>query len=313
MDLDLIQGEEHMVWAPFVPRRLSLILLVFAAMALSACAEKARSIQVGATQFQVESSSAIDKIDALRAAEVAVPPESVSAAADKFVSLVEGSSGAITDDMLKILQNPAAIGTPASKRKWDEFLGNLRGQYATFASTFASLDKGSLLAAPVVKDAIPPLNKLTAQMAAFAKTIQRNPARFVIERAFIAEDLESVRNNTILTPAQKRVDLLRLRDRLLRVVANEKQVTDQVVAQALKATKLGLELRKLLAAYDTLSIDDLMGGLAFAFQAAGTITGRDLSGLQAKTDGVIAELTATPELKTLFNSALASAGKSLGS
>lgn len=292
-------------------RPFSLIFVLGATLALAGCAEKARSVQVGAVQFQATADAAIDSINALRKAEVAAPPQSASEAADTFVKLVEGSKNPITRTTLDILADPVSFGGAGSAKDWDGVLVKLRGQYATFAAVFASLDQGSLLAAPVVKQAIAPLDKLTVQMAALAKSLQAHPARFVVERGFLAADIESVRDDTALTVAQRRTELLRLRERLMAIVAREERVTADAVSQCLKTAKLGLELRKLLAAYDTLTLDDLMAGLAVAFRAAGMITGRDLSGLQARTDGVISELTATPALKALFDAALDEAGASL--
>ncbi len=287
--------------------RVAVVLAV--ALLLAGCAEKAKTVQLGATQFKAESFAAIDKIGALQAAEITAPPLPPGQAADKFVALVEGSTRPIDQQTLQLLLNPGAIGTPATSARWQAFLDGLRAQYATFASIFDSLDQGSLLAAPDVKRAIAPLDKLTAQMAAFARTVQTHPAVFIAERANLAADIESARDNTQLSPAQKRTALLQLRERLVNVAAAEQRMTAETAAQCLKAASLGLELRKLLAAYDSLTVDDLMEGLATAFQVAGTVSGRDFGGLESRTESVIAEFTATPELKALFDDALKRAGE----
>ena len=282
--------------------------MLAAALLLVGCADKARTVQVGAAQFKAESFAAIDKIGALQAAETTAPPLPPGLAADKFVALVEGSTRPIDRKTLQLLLNPGAIDTPAASARWQDFLDGLRAQYAAFASTFDSLDRGSLLAAPDVKRAIAPLDRLTAQMAAFARTIQAHPAVFIAERAALAADIESARDNAQMSPTQRRAALLQLRERLLNVAEAERRMTAETAAQCLKAASLGLELRKLLAVYDSLAIDDLMAGLATAFQVAGTVTGRDFGGLQARTESVIAEFTATPELKALFDDALKRAG-----
>lgn len=286
----------------------TLVVACALVFSITGCAEKARTVQVGASQFLSESNAAIDGIDALRRAEVTAPPLPAAEAADKFVQLVEGSKQPITGATLAILLNPGAIATPGNEQEWQALLGKLRGQYAAFAAIFGSLDRGSLLAAPDVKRAIPLLDPLTAQMAAFAKTLQANPAVFIAERAALAADLEQARDDARLTADQRRAALLRLRQRLLDVAAAEQRITAETTVQCLKAARLGLALRKLLAAYDTLTSGDLMEGLAVAFQVAGSVSGRDLSGLQARTDGVVAELTATPELKALFDTALGEVG-----
>lgn len=297
---------------PMVFRQWKLVLVVVAAVAVAGCAQKAKSVQLGAAQLKLAANEAIDKIDAMRQAETSAPPQSASEAADKFVSLVEGSSQPISNDTLSILANPLSFGSAQSEKEWAAVLSTLRSQYAAFASVFENLDQGSLLAAADVKQAIPPLDKLTAQMAAIAKTLQENPAVFVVERGFLAADLEAVRDSATLSADQKRTQLLALRDRLLAIVSREEQVTNDAVVQALKTARLGVELRKLLAAYDTLTLDDLMDGLQVAFQATSTITGRDLSSLESKTDDVIAELKATPGVEPLINAALETVSSAIG-
>lgn len=287
-------------------------MLLAIGLSLAGCAQKAKTVQVGAAQFLAESNAAIDGIDALWRAEVTAPPLPAGEAADKFVQLVEGSKQPITNATLAVLLNPGAVSAAGSEREWQALLDRLRRQYATFAAIFASLDRGSVLAAPAVGRAIPTLDPLIAQMAAFARTLQDHPAMFVAERAALAADIERVRDDPRLAAAQRRSELLRLRQNLIDLAAAEQRMTAETTAQCLKAARLGLELRKLLAAYDTLTADDLSAGLAVAFQVAGTVSGRDLSGLRAKTDGVVAELTATPELKALLDAALAAVGTGIG-
>lgn len=145
-------------------------------------------------------------------------------------------------------------------------------------------------------------------MAAFAKILQANPTQLLARRARLASQIETaVRKDT--PPNEKRAELLQLREVLLGIIATEKKINDDAVAQALKAARMGLELRKLVINYDKLSLDDLLEGISFAFSSVGTITGRDLSNLQSKTDGIVAELTATPELKALVDAALERAGQ----
>lgn len=287
-------------------------MLFVLGVAVAGCAQKAKTVQVGAAQFLAESNAAIDGIDALWRAEVTAPPLPAGEAADKFVQLVEGSKQPITNATLAILLNPGAISAAGSEREWQALLDRLRRQYAAFASIFDTLDRGSLLAAPAVGRAIPTLDPLIAQMAAFARTLQDHPAMFVAERAALAADIERARDDPRLAAGQRRSELLRLRQKLVDLAAAEQRMTAETTAQCLKAARLGLELRRLLADYDTLTADDLAEGLAVAFQVAGTVSGRDLSGLRAKTDGVIAELTATPELKALLDAALAEVGAGIG-
>jgi hypothetical protein len=57
-------------------------LLLSTSLILGACANKAKMIQVGATQFEAESLAAIERIDELRRKEIEatpLPPEKASA------------------------------------------------------------------------------------------------------------------------------------------------------------------------------------------------------------------------------------------
>ena len=73
---------------------LSLMLLVGCTSAVRT--EKASIVKTGASQFQAEALSTIDKVDELRKLELKTIPISEEQAAAKFVELVKGSSGNIS-------------------------------------------------------------------------------------------------------------------------------------------------------------------------------------------------------------------------
>jgi hypothetical protein len=281
---------------------LSIVLL------FGACAQKAKMIQAGALQFEEESIAAIEKIDELRRKETEaapLPPDKTSAF---FVNSVKKSTQPITLKTLEILIAPLKTNAPKSEAEWQAFLQKMRRQYTTFAVTFANLDKGSLFAAPHVKEAIPILDKLIAQMAAFAASIRKNPAEFIRERAAIAAELEQVRDTT---PHNETTDLklLELERRLREVVANEEQITRDTIAQALKAVTLGVQLRALLEEYDKLSLNDIADGISTVFKVAGSVTGLNLSELKAELDDVITMIKKDGSLSELFETALSEISK----
>lgn len=286
-------------------RLIDFVAVVALVAVLGGCAEKAKTVQLGAAQFETASLEAITQIDALRQKEVTATSASPADAGESFVAQVLGSSRPIDQQTLEILADPMRGSLPQSEAAWQAFLATLRGQYGSFTAIFASLDRGSLFAAPEVGKAIPPLDPLIAQMAAFAKSIQVHPARFLRERAAVAAELEVIRDDPELSAAAKRTALLRTRQRLLDTLAAEAQITRETSAQCLEAARLGLELRKLLAVYDRLTFEDLTEGLATAFRVAGSITGSDFAELEARTDGVIAEIGSDPNMKALFDAALA--------
>jgi hypothetical protein len=282
---------------------LLISLLLSTSLILGACANKAKMIQVGATQFEAESLAAIERIDELRRKEIEampLPPEKASAF---FVQGVKNSAKPITLATLRVLTTPLATETPTSEAQWQAFLQKMRQQYTTFAATFASLDKGSWFAAAEVKETIPILDKLIAQMAAFARSIQNHPAEFMRERAAIAAEVEQVRQIRPFTEITD-LKLLELERRLRETAAAEEQITRDTVEQALKAATLGIELRKLLVNYDQLSLDDISEGLSIAFKLVAGIPGLDLSGLNVATNELIGEIEKDESLRGFFKTAL---------
>jgi hypothetical protein len=282
---------------------LMIGLLLTTSLLCTACAKKAAMIQAGATQFEVESLAAIERIDALRRKETEATPLPREKASAVFVQGVKNSTNPITLATLRLLINPLSTGTPRSEAQWQAFLQKMRQQYTTFAATFASLDKGSWFAAADVKETIPILDKLIAQMAAFAKSIQDHPAEFIRERAAIAAEMEQVRTARPFTEVTD-LKLLELERRLREIFAAEEQITHDTIEQALKAATLGIELRKLLVNYDKLSLDDIAEGLSIAFKLVAGIPGLDLSGLKAETDGLIRQINDDEQLRGLFDTAL---------
>lgn len=281
---------------------IAVILLIIGPLILTACAKKAKMIQVGAIQFEAESLAAIDKIDEFRRKEIEAPPISQEEASALFVESIKNSTTPVTLAMLRIIVNPLSSETPASEAQWQTFLQRMRQQYSTFASVFASLDRGALLAASDVKEAVPILDKLIAQMGAFAESIRENPAEFIRERAAIAVELELERSKRPFTEVTN-LKLLEL-ERLRETAASEEQITRDTIKQALKAATLGVELRKLLVNYEKLNMDDITEGLSIAFKLAGGIPGADLSRLQAETDALVATINSDEGMKRLFDTAL---------
>lgn len=277
-------------------RFIAVHLLIFATILLSACANKAKLIQAGAAQFGTESLAAIQKIDELRHREIETNPLSKEKAAAFFVRAVKNSGKPIDRAALKVLENPAGFETQGSDASWQLFLENLRLQYSTFTDTFASLDRGGLLGAPRVAETIPVLDKLIAQMAAAASSIGQTPAEFIGERAAIAAELEELRSQK---PYDNITDikLLDIERRFRETVAAEGEITRDTMEQAVRAAKLGSQLRMLLINYENLTVDDIAEGLSVAFRVAGTIPGLDVSRLKSETDNIVTQINSDPELK----------------
>ena len=279
------------------------ILLFSASFLLESCAKKAMVIQAGATQFEVESLAAIERIDELLRKETETAPLPQKKASETFVKAVKGYEDPITLETLRVLINPLRMKTPESEAQWQAFLFKMRNQYTTFTAAFASLDKGSFFAASEVKETIPILDKLIAQMAAFAQTIHEHPAEFIRERSAIAAEMEHVRDEKT-SDEIKNLKLLELERRLRNVLSIEQKMTRDTIEQALKAATLGQELRILLENYEKLSLDDISEGLSISFKLVGAISGLDLSELKGQTDNLISGIKSDPKLSAFFSTAL---------
>lgn len=283
---------------------LSIGVVLLASLLLSGCASKAKAIQVGASQFKAESDSAITKIDDLRKKESAPAPLAPEEASKFFVQGVKKTSGPISRSKLRTLMDPTQLKMPKSEAQWQAFLKKLRQQYSAFEATFASLEKGSLLAASEVKQMIPILDKLIAQMAAFAQSIKEAPAEFHSERAQIAAEIRQVRDTQPFNEASE-LKLMDLHRRLKEISVAENQITQETIAQVLKAAETGMKLRQLLINYDRLSVDDINEGLSQSFKLAAGIPGLDIAALQAKTDELMGAVNNDENLKGFFDTAFA--------
>lgn len=293
MRVKKIQFRYKFIWKTL----LLLIVLV------SGCVQKAKLIQVGAIQFGAESSAAIEKIDALRRKEVEVSPLPPDQATEFFAKAIMNSAAPIDSQRLDLLTHPLALANQKSDAKWQAFLVKVRQQYNEFKATFTSLDKGSWFARSTVKETVPILDKLIAQMTAFAATITKAPARFIRERVTIATEAETIRQTKSQTEVTK-LKLVELERRLRTINAAEEELTRTTIEQSLKAATLGAKLRGLIIDYDKLSMDDIAEGLSIAFQIAGSIPGLDVAGLKGNSDAIIKMVTDDETLKNAANALL---------
>lgn len=293
-------------------RLVTTVLVLGVALTLGACAEKAKSIQIGANQFQASAAAAIAEIDELGKAEIAAPPQPESttvALAAEF--LLKGTGTAtITEQDMNTATNINTIGTPAGRDSWNKFILELNGYYDEFDAQFTRLQEGSFFAASKVGQAEAPLTKLIAQMAAFAKKLGEVPAKFVVERSYTRADIQHVRDDTKLSEDAKLAKIEGFVKQYQDIEKREAAITREAIERSLVAVQIGNQLRLQLQNYDKLTIDDLMEGLTFAFAQASAISGRDFNGLQAKADKFVADLKGQgSDVEAVINDALDAVGE----
>ena len=95
-----------------------MFLLLSAPLTLGGCANKAKVIRIGATQFETESLIAINKIDEFRRKELETTALSSKEASDFFVKSVKKSTKPITLETLRILSDPLGKQMPQSEAEW---------------------------------------------------------------------------------------------------------------------------------------------------------------------------------------------------
>ncbi|MGY9057971.1 MAG: hypothetical protein ACKVGZ_20670 [Alphaproteobacteria bacterium] len=151
---------------------------------------------------------------------------------------------------------------------------------------------------------MPTLDPLVGQIAAFAKSLSAQPVKFLRERADASVRIELTRDDTALSPAQKRLKLGDFHDELLAMTKEEGAINKAAIAQCLTTAVAGKNLRQLLVDYDKLSIDDVADGVTQAFALVQGILGLNTQQLQGKATALFDELDANPALKGFVSQSL---------
>lgn len=296
--------------------RAAVTLLTLASLA--GCAGKAQTLMLATSQFEAESLAAIDRVQRAIEAEVAPPARSDAEAQQEFVGLIMGFTGAIDEGAIELALDPDAIDlTAAVDKRRADMIQRLRVQYASFARVFDRLDQGSFFARNDVGKAAPFAEKLTAQMVGFAESFAARPIQFTQSRNQLVLDLQLLRGGDAATPTtdekrRRRLALYGLaanggvsdaelarsiavwRDRWLQLLRDENNLTRETVAQCLKAAMLGSEVRTQIVNYNQLSIKDISEAMSLAVGVAGTVTGEDLSDLEARIGEVKSAIESDP-------------------
>ena len=286
-------------------RRIFPLCIIFIyLLSINGCAQKAKTVQSGAAQFETESLAAINKIDEVHVRELQATPLTQEQETDTFIKFVKESKDSISLDRLDTMLHPTDLNFEKSEKKWQAFLQKRRSEYTLLTATFANLDKGSFFARNSVEKTAPYINKLTANMAAFAKSIKENPPQFLRRWAEFTEELEWVRDNTELSDDVKELRYKDLRNKLILLETEETQLERDAIEQCLKSAKLGISLKELVEKYNQLSLDDISEALGIAFKVAGQLTGADLSSLQTNVDDVVNKIKEDTALTPLFDAGL---------
>lgn len=285
---------------------------ILAALLLSGCAEKARTVAAGAQAFEQEGLKTVALLDDMRQREVAAPaPDSPQEAERKVAAKVLAGSGTITADGFRSLVEILRPGPPPGDAAWTAYLDGLRARYQAFGAAFTNLEEGSLFARDAVPQAVPVLDRLTADALAIADHVQANPPLFLAEREDIAFQMMVIRDDATMTEAQKTSALTAQAARLSDVLTAERDAQAEIAAQAARTAAVAQTLRPALANYGTLSLQDVSEAVAFAFSTVSGITGRDYSAVLARLKAYRDDLVSDPDRKALLEASLAELSRHL--
>lgn len=277
---------------------LTLIFILIIFLNLSGCAQKAKSIKVGAAQFEVESLAAIQKIEEIHIRELQTTPHTQEEEIESFISYVE--DGDITQKELIENLHPFKLDLIESEKKWQVFLEKLRSDYRLLTATFANLDKGSFFAKDSVGKTANYINKLTVNMIVLANSVKDNPPRYRRLWAEYSAMLELIKDNDKFSPEVKELRYKDIYNRLIILEIEEAQLGREAIELCLKSAILGLSLKKLVEDYNTLSIDDISEAIGIALKVAGDVSGKDLSSLRTNVDDITNKIKSDEMLNLLF-------------
>lgn len=290
------------------PRQIVMIcslLIVFVSM--SGCTpEKAKAARNAILQFNNESHIAINTIELTINKEFEPMVRSESEANDEFVENIKEAlkKKPISEEKFIFALDPYGVElTETTLKLRDGYINDLRSQYAMLTSIFDGIEEGSFFAKDAVKDTVPIVKKLTAQMAVTAGYWAKSPPKLIQYRSAILARVNKIQH-TSDSEEVLRTQILKIKDDWQNVIKTENLLQKEVVEKCLKAATHGIELVKILEQYDKIDIQTIQDTFSIALDRAGQVTGRDYSELKAKSDNILNELKSDPAIATLINDTL---------
>lgn len=284
----------------------ALAVVVVGLLLVGCGPEKARALRTAVVQFKVEALDAIDAIDTWMSRELETSPRASSTANEEFVTnILELDSLELTPEVIELASDPYKVETDAElTQAREEFKAGLIEQYSTFATIFDDLEKANFVAAAAVKKSAPYAEKLTIQMAAFAKSLSHHPPKLLQYRSTVISEIDLVRLDTSLSFDEKRIRLLELKERWESIKKQESELQRSTVEKCLRASLLGMRVRRLIDTYDEFSLDDLNSVIAKVLDEAGNLNGEDFSELKRKSEEMFATLENDPIWSEMAQSVL---------
>jgi hypothetical protein len=306
-------------------RNWPIAFFLFTTLTLTSCSEeKARSLQAASLQFRTESLAAIDAIDNLRKRELEPAPRSATEVRQSFVNRLLNSKSELNGDLIDLAIDPFRA---PKVEEWDNFVKDLKSQYAGFSAIFAQLEGGTLVGVGEVKKSAEYAKTLTVQMALLSDAIAANPPVFTQSRSRVVIRLKQVRQDYQTTQAKlqareagattaetlpqltnRRQDLENQAAELMgqwqQIKLDEQQLLEATVTQCTRAVTIGKELIELANHYDDINLQQFNLTLPRIFATANQLTGRNYSAVQGQSDRLLKDLQTDPFWRTVTQQVL---------
>jgi hypothetical protein len=306
-------------------RNWPIVLSFFFLTTLTSCSEeKARSLQAASLQFRTESLAAIDAIDNLRKRELEPAPRSATEVRQSFVNRLLNSKSELNGDLIDLAIDPFRA---PKVEEWDNFVKDLKSQYAGFSAIFDQLQGGTLVGVGEVRKSAEYAKTLTVQMALLSDAIAANPPVFTQSRSRVVIRLKQVRQDYQTTQAKlqakeagattvetlpqltnRRQDLENQAAELMgqwqQIKLDEQQLLEATVTQCTRAVTIGKELIELANHYDDINLQQFNLTLPRIFATANQLTGRNYSAVQGQSDRLLKDLQTDPFWRTVTQQVL---------
>lgn len=274
------------------------LLAALVGMTAACTSQKAEVLRLSANQFNIATNQAITAMDTLRSAQIASPPRSESQTRDSFIQNALSFKGQVPASAIDILSDPDAVKIdPGLQAKWQDEIDTLRANYQDFSAIFTALPQGSFVAGPAVRKSGPILQRLRARLARLGQNVANQPPVFILKRSGLVAELNKIRNDKTLAPAQKRQELQGWWQKWQTLLNAEQTVRHRTLVRFANALQTGARLQEQINNYDRLDMASFLGGIREAMEFSGQIDGFDTSRLGQTIEKYASPLLAQVPMK----------------
>lgn len=268
-----------------------LTLAVLTILSVGCNREKAEAVKTASGQFHLEASAALREIEQLLLDDVAMPATSEQEQLDKLVQTLEAtdyssaSLAAILSDSGVLAPEQSTAGANAKVRT---AVADIERHYAEFESMFERLPEGHWFAGAAVARAETLAIKLSLQVVALARQVEKHPFKDNARRLLLFEHVAAARASA--ESSSRKAALASVAREALEVHRAEGARKAAVIERCLRAATSGRNLAELLRDYRRMSLGEVLSSGRQALAEIGSISDGSL-----KTDTLIKRLDGIEE------------------